>query len=115
MQIIFRANKEFLLRPELEDFFRQKMEKLEKFLQNVEPIRMELEVSLASDRLRKGSLFAAKAQLFLPRKSLRSSGEGRTIKNAMIEARDELEEQIKKYMTQPIAKKRSEKKEASRS
>lgn len=110
MQIIFRTNKEFLLRPELEDFFQQKMAKMEKFLQNVEPIRMELEVSLASDRLRKGSLFSAKAQLFLPRKSLRARGEGRTIRNAMIEARDEMEEQVKKYMTQPAAKKRSEKK-----
>ncbi|MFA5249738.1 MAG: HPF/RaiA family ribosome-associated protein [Candidatus Paceibacterota bacterium] len=110
MQIIFRPDKEFLLRPELEDFFRQKMEKLERFLQNIEPVKMELKVSLSSDRLRKGSSFSASAQLFLPRKNLRAKGEGRTIRAAMIEVREEMEEQIKKYMTQPEAKKRSEKK-----
>jgi ribosomal subunit interface protein len=109
MQIIFRPDKEFLLRPELEDFFRQKMEKLERFLQNIEPVKMELKVSLSSDRLRKGSLFSASAQLSLPRKNLRAKGEGRTIRTAMIEVREEMEEQIKKYMTQPAAKKRLKK------
>jgi len=110
MQIIFRTNKEFLLRPELEDFFQKRMEKLEKFSGGVEPIKMELEIRLADNRLRKGSLFQAKASAVLPRKTLRAVGEGRTIKDAMIEVRDELEEQFKKYATQPAAKRRSIKK-----
>jgi ribosome-associated translation inhibitor RaiA len=110
MQIIFRTNKEFLLRPELEDFFRKRMEKLEKFSGGAEPIKMELEIRLADSRLRKGSLFQAKASAALPRKTLRAIGEGRTIKDAMIEVRDELEEQFKKYATQPAAKRRAAKK-----
>ena len=110
MQIIFRPNKEFFLRPELEDFFRKKMGKLEKFSGGAEPIKMELEIRLADRRLRKGSLFEARANAFLPRKKLRAVGEGRTIKEAMIEVRDDLERQFKKYTDKPAEKRRSAKK-----
>lgn len=110
MQIIFKPSKDFLLKPDLEDFFQKKMEKIEKFLKDIKPVKMELEISLSSKRLRKGSLFFAKAQLFLPRKSLRAAGEGRTARKAIIEVRDDLERQVKKYSDLPESRKRSEKK-----
>ncbi|MSU54456.1 MAG: ribosome-associated translation inhibitor RaiA [Candidatus Staskawiczbacteria bacterium] len=100
MNIIIKA-KNFELTEYLEKFTNDKVGKLEKFLAGkVQEICIEIEKE--TNHHKKGDLFIASIQIDLPGKSLMAKAHGEDLLAAIIDAKDEMEIEIKKYKTKTI-------------
>jgi len=65
--------------------------------QGREKINVHVEIGKISKHHRKGDVFRAEIQVYLPKKLLRVVVKGIDLRSAIIEARDELDREIKKY------------------
>ena len=100
MQIIIKGTK-IKLTKTLKDFVEEKVRDLEKFFefkikQNFE-VKAFVEIGKTSKRHRKGDIFFAECQIFLPGKGVRAAAEREDLKLAICEVKDELQVQLKKY------------------
>jgi len=100
MQIIIKGTK-IKLTKTLKDFVEEKTRDLEKFFefkikQNFE-VKAFVEIGKTSKRHRKGDIFFAECQIFLPGKGVRAAAEREDLKLAICEVKDELQVQLKKY------------------
>lgn len=90
-----------------EDFINEKIGGLKKFLkifQEDKKIKkgkrldeIFVEVGKETRHHKKGPFFRAEAQVYLPGKSLRSEAIAEDLKTAIVEVKDELQQEIKKY------------------
>jgi len=100
MQIIIKGTKIELTKT-LKDFVEEKIKDLEKFFefkikQDFE-VKAFIEIGKTSKRHRKGDIFFAECQIFLPGKGVRAVAEREDLKLAICEVKDELQVQLKKY------------------
>ena len=100
MQIIIKGTK-IKLTKTLKDFVEEKVRDLEKFFEfkvkeNFE-VKAFVEIGKTSERHRKGNIFFAECQIFLPGKGVRAAAEREDLKLAICEVKDELQVQLKKY------------------
>lgn len=103
MQIIIKT-KNFELTGSLEKFINEKVGKLEKFAKTLGKDSMEVfvEVEKETNHHRKGDLFMANIQIQLAGKNLMARSHGEDLMKAVIEAKDELEIEIKKYKLKTV-------------
>lgn len=100
MQIIIKGTK-IKLTQTLKDFIEEKIKDLEKLFeykvkQGFE-VKAFVEVGKTSKHHRKGDVFFAECQIFLPGKGVRAVAEREDLKLAICEVKDELQIQLKKY------------------
>ena len=100
MQIIIKGTKIELTKA-LKDFVEEKVRDLEKFFefkvkQNFE-VKAFVEIGKTSKRHRKGDIFFAECQIFLPGEGVRAVAEREDLKLAICEVKDKLQIQLKKY------------------
>ncbi len=114
MQIIIKATN-IELTDGLRSFIEEKIGELEKFLESIlkrEDIlngrkpRAEafVEIGKPSHHHQKGNVFYAECQIPLPGKGVRSEVQGEDLKGAIVEVRDELQRELKKYKGVQIQK-----------
>ncbi|HOW13068.1 MAG TPA: ribosome-associated translation inhibitor RaiA [Candidatus Pacearchaeota archaeon] len=107
MEIAIKT-KDIELTTELRKFIEKKISPLEKFLkflynknknylQEKPEIKLFLEIGKTTKHHKKGEVFFAEGQLEFPGGILYSTSTAKDIKLAIIETREELERQIKKY------------------
>ncbi|OGZ65365.1 MAG: ribosomal subunit interface protein [Candidatus Staskawiczbacteria bacterium RIFCSPHIGHO2_02_FULL_43_16] len=103
MKIIIKT-KNFELTGFLERFINDKIGKLEKFAKTLGKDSMEIfvEVEKETNHHRKGDLFIAHLQIQLPGKNLMAKAHGEDLQKAIIDAKDELEIEIKKHKLKVI-------------
>lgn len=103
MQIIIKT-KNFELTGFLEKFINEKIGKLEKFAKTLGRDSMEVfvEVEKETNHHKKGDLFIANLQIHLPGKMLMAKAHGEDLQKAIIDAKDELEIEIKKHKLKVI-------------
>ncbi len=103
MQIIIKT-KNFELTQLLERFVNEKVGKLEKFAKTLGKDSMEIFVELEKEtnHHKKGDLFAAHLQIQLPGKNLMAKAHGEDLMKAVIDAKDEMEIEIKKHKLKTI-------------
>ncbi len=103
MNIIIKT-KNFELTGYWEKIINEKVGKLEKFAKTLKKDSMEVfvEVEKETNHHRKGDLFIANIQVPLPGKMLMAISHGEDLNKAIIEAKDELEIEIKKYKLKTI-------------
>ena len=103
MQIIIKA-KNFQLTESLERFINDKIGKLEKFAKTLKSDSMDIfvEIEKETNHHRKGDLFIANLQINLPGKNLMAKARGEDLNKAIIEAKDELEIEIKKHKLKTV-------------
>lgn len=103
MNIIIKT-KNFELTDSLEKFINDKVGKLEKFAKTLGKSSMEVfvEVEKETNHHRKGDLFIANLQINLPGKNLTARAHGEDLMKAIIEAKDELEIEIKKHKLKTV-------------
>lgn len=107
MQIIIKT-RDFELTETLESFINKKMGGLRKFMKAFEGHRlpitggknlfdMYVDIGKETNRHKKGEVYLAEARLYLPGKNLFVKEVSEDIMAAIIEIRDELEVEIRKY------------------
>jgi|SRR3989344_3482526 len=103
MQIIIKT-KNFELTDSLERFINGKIGKLEKFAKTLGKDSMEMfvEIEKETNHHRKGDLFIANVQIRLPGKMLMARSHGEDLMRAVIDAKDELEIEIKKHKLKTV-------------
>jgi ribosomal subunit interface protein len=99
--------KNISLNESLDAWVREKVNELKKFLGKFknenevesgrDKIKIEVEIGKISKHHKKGEVFRAELQLFLPRKKLRAVVKNIDLRTAIIEARDQLGREIKRY------------------
>ncbi len=111
MNIIIKT-KNIELTPSLENFTNEKIGKLEKFLPKAEQ-EVFVELAKESTHHKKGDVFMAEITIHLPGKSLVSRCHGEDLMKAIIEVKDQMEIEIKKYKTKMVEAPRREAKKFS--
>ncbi|MEK7124413.1 MAG: ribosome-associated translation inhibitor RaiA [Patescibacteria group bacterium] len=112
MNIIIKT-KNIELTPSLEAFINKKIGGLKKFIKAFDshalPVPGErdlfetfVEVEKESTHHKKGQFFAAEARIYLPGRSLFAKAKSDDLMKAIIEARNELEREIRKYKTKLV-------------
>jgi ribosomal subunit interface protein len=100
MNIIIKGAK-IELTPSLKDFIEEKITDLEKlFGSNIKrdfEVKAFVEIGKTSGHHRKGDIFFAECQIFLPGKGVRAVAEKEDLKLAICEVKDQLQVQLKKY------------------
>ena len=100
MQIIIKGTKIELTKA-LKDFVEEKIKDLEKFFEfkiNKDfEVKAFVEIGKTSKRHKKGDIFFAECQIFLPGNGVRAVAEREDLKLAICEVKDELQVQLKKY------------------
>jgi len=97
MEIIIKS-KDITLTEPLKVFIEQKIGSLERLLKNIKPpILIEVEVGRETKHHRKGDVYYAEGQISLPGTILRSSAKKDDLRLAIVEVKDDLQRQIKKY------------------
>jgi len=100
MQIIIKGTK-IKLTKILKDFIEEKIEDLEKlFKSKVKQdfkIKAFVEIGKISKHHKKGEVFFAECQIFLPGEGVRAVAEREDLKLAICEVKDKLQIQLKKY------------------
>lgn len=85
---------------------------LGKFKQNDEfkggkdKIEIEVEIGKTTKHHRKGEIFRAELQLYLPKKRLMAVNRNIDLRTAIIEARDEMDREVRKYKGKRLARAR---------
>lgn len=88
------------LTPALNQYLKEKIGSLSKFLKNYEiegEIQARVEIGRTTRHHHRGNIFRAEVNLILPKKILRSVAEREDIRVAINEVKDELQQEIKKY------------------
>lgn len=110
MKIVIKATN-FKLDQELKDYIQEKIEGLERFLKIFQDekyyngfftkgkprVEAWVEVGRTTLHHRKGSIFRAEVQMHLPDKSVRAEAEAEDLKLAIVQVKDELQRELKKY------------------
>ncbi len=106
MEIRIRT-KNMVLTGHLEDYTREKLLKVNKFLtfltediedEKLHPtVEMDIEIEKITKGQNKGEVYRVEAQMFLPKASLRAEDTSTTPKEAVSEVRYELQRQVKTY------------------
>jgi len=100
MQIIIKGTK-IKLTKILKDFIEEKIKDLEKLFKSKVKrdfeIKAFVEIGKISRHHRKGEVFFAECQIFLPGEGVRAVAEREDLKLAICEVKDELQVQLKKY------------------
>ncbi len=106
MEIRIRT-KNMTLTGHLEDYTREKLLKVNKFLsfltegadnESLHPaVEMDIEIEKITKGQNKGEVYRVEAQMFLPGASLRAEDTSNTPKEAVSEVRYELQRQVKSY------------------
>ena len=103
MKIISKT-KNLELTPSLENYINEKIGSLEKFIKNLQKeeegktlSEIFVEVEKESKHHRHGDIFRATAQVILPGKSLIAEAKGEDLLLVIVEVKDELQQEIKKY------------------
>lgn len=100
MNIIIKIKNLELTDP-LEKFINNKIGRLKKFLhENNQEIFVEIEKE--TNHHKKGDIFRAEAIIHLPGKSLMAKSHGENLSGAIIDVKEELEREIRKYKTKTI-------------
>ena len=81
----------------LKEFTLEKVSSLERFLNNSEHLLAEVELSKTTEHHQKGDIFRAEVQIQVPGKLLRAESTRTDLKIAIVEVKDQLQVQIKKY------------------
>jgi putative sigma-54 modulation protein len=107
MEIIIKGTN-IKLTESLKDFIEEKIRDLEKFFEfkvkeNFE-VKAFIEIGKLSKHHRRGDVFYAECQIFLPGKGVRSVAEKEDLKSAICDVKDELQRQLKKYKKVQIQK-----------
>ncbi len=71
-----------------------------------EKIEARVEIGKTSRHHRKGDVFRAEIQIYLPKKPLRAVAKSIDLRSAVVEARDELDREIRKYKGKRLARAR---------
>jgi len=100
MKVIFKS-KNFSLTPSIENYVRRKIETLARFLSNFnkELIVVEAELGRTTYHHKSGDIFRAEINLSIGGKMFRVEAERDDLFTAVDEARDNLEQEIKKFKT----------------
>ena len=88
------------LTPAIKTFIEDKIGSLEKFLKRFEAlgeIKCEVEIARSTKHHRKGNVFHAEVNLYLPKKTLRAEFEGTDVRSAIDKVKDKLKTEIGKY------------------
>jgi putative sigma-54 modulation protein len=80
----------------IENYVNEKIGSLEKFI-NVSPSEISVEIEKETNHHRKGPFFKAEAKIDLPGKTLISVSQKDDLLQAIVEVKDELQQEIKKY------------------
>ncbi len=105
MKIIIKT-KNIELDETLEDFINDKIGSLSKFIKILQEEKIEkgkplgqffIEVEKETRHHKKGPYFRAEVQVYLPGRTLRVEAKGEDLKMAIIEIKDEMQQEIKKY------------------
>ena len=111
MKIVIKAKNLELTRP-LEDFINEKINSIEKFLESFfkkekyydhffgkgKPrVEAWVEIEKTTRHHKKGPYFRAEVQMYLPKHSIRAEAEREDLKTAIVEVKDELQVELKKY------------------
>ena len=112
MKIIIKT-RNLELSPSLESYINEKIGALEKFIKTLKKVEdgktlseIFVEVEKETKHHRHGEIFSAEAQVILPGKSLVAKATGEDLLKAIIEVKEELENEIKKYKSKKIDAKR---------
>jgi len=81
----------------LKVFVEDKIGGLEKFTKGLEPVEVRVEIGKPSRHHRSGQIFYAEANLSIKGGNLRAQSKGYDLRVAIVEVKDELQVQIKKY------------------
>lgn len=109
MHIIIRS-KNIEPNETIDDFIEEKIGSLKKFIDILRKdgnigkpvVEVFMEVEKETRHHQKGPFFRAEAQMHLPGKSIRSEARGEDLKLAIVEVKDELQQEIKKYKLKTI-------------
>ena len=82
---------------DLKEFVSEKVSSLERFLDKPETLLAEVELSKTTEHHNKGDIFRAEVQIEVPGKLLRAESTREDLKIAIVEVKDQLQIQIKKY------------------
>lgn len=85
------------LTEEIKDYLQEKIGGLEKFLENVGPFIVEVDIGRTTMHHKKGNIFRAEVQISVPGKLLRAVSETDNLKRSIVKVKNELQVQIKKY------------------
>ncbi|MBU3918940.1 ribosome-associated translation inhibitor RaiA [Patescibacteria group bacterium] len=72
-----------------------------------EKVNVHIEIGKTTKHHRKGDIFRAEIQVYLPKKLLRAVVKGIDLRSAIIEARDELDREIIKYKGKRLVRART--------
>lgn len=89
--------KNITLNDALEVFVHEKIDSLEKFLGNTNSLLAEVDLSKTTEHHNKGDIFRAEVQIEVPGKLLRAESTMDDLRKAIVEVKDQLQIQIKKY------------------
>ena len=95
MSIIIKAKK-IELTADLQEFIEEKIGGLEKFT-GKDSVIFFVEIEKETNHHKKGYIFRAEVRLHLPKKTLVAISEKDDLKLAIVEVKDELQQEIKKY------------------
>ena len=96
MEISFKT-KNITIDNALKEFAFEKVNSLERFLHDSKNLLAEVELSKTTEHHNKGEIFRAEVQIQVPGKLLRAESTRGDLKNAIVEVKDQLQVQIKKY------------------
>ncbi len=97
MNIIIKATG-FELTPPIQEAAEKKLSSIAKFIPpGTEPVELRLEIGLTSKHHAKGDIFRAEANLLIHNDLLRVESCKEDLMMAITDAKDELQEQIRKY------------------
>jgi len=110
MKIIIRT-KNIKLNQVLDDFIKEKIGSLKKFIDLLRKngsigkplVEVFVEIENETKHHRKGPFFRAEAQMHLPGKSIRAEARGVDLSLAIVEVKDELQREIKRYKRKRIS------------
>jgi len=89
------------------EYINSKIDTLDKFVQNVEPVECWVEVEKTTDHHRKGDIFRAEGQIKLPGvRGVRAEASEWDLHQAIDKVKDELQRQLKRYKRKVVAKRR---------
>jgi len=89
--------KNITLNGALEEFTREKIGSLDKFLVGTESLLAEVDLSKTTEHHNKGDVFRAEVQIEVPGKLLRAESTMDDLRKAIVEVKNDLQVQIKKY------------------
>ncbi|MGI6341106.1 MAG: ribosome hibernation-promoting factor, HPF/YfiA family [Minisyncoccales bacterium] len=92
--------KNITLNSALKEFTQEKIGSLEKFLNKADSLLAEVDLSRITEHHSKGDVFRAEVQIQVPGRLLRAESTMDDLRKAIVDVKDSLQIQIKKYKEQ---------------